>query len=257
MFQRGQQNPYSTYGPDVIDVNQVDQESVNAYIVKVFGWMFAGLLITAVTTMGIVYGISTSYAFAQMMDSLLNMFLVIFIAKVLAIGWLSARVTQMNPVTAKLIYITYAVVNGLTFGLVAVLFAAQVGGIYTLGMAFGITAASFGIMAVYGLTTRKDLTAFSSLFRMGLIGLIIASVANMFLGNSMMDFIICVVGLFIFLGLTARDTNMIKHQFAQVALKEGSNSPVASNLAIMGALMLYLNFINMFMFILRLLGRNR
>ena len=250
------QNPYSPYH-DAIDVGGYQESVVNAYVAKVFGWMFFGLLVTAITSFAVIFGISASPAFAEMINGLMSIFIVVFIVKVIAVGWLSARVGDMNPAVAKAIYISYAVVNGFTFGFVAILFAVQIGGLYTLAMAFGITAVSFGVMAVYGLTTGKDLTQFSSLLTMGLFGIIIAGVANWFIGSSMLDFLICVVGLFIFLGLTAKDTYRIKHQFARVSVEDGTESRLASNLAILGALMLYLNFINMFMFILRLLGRNR
>ena len=139
------------------------------------------------------------------------------------------------------------------------------GGIHTLGLAFGLTAVCFGVMAVYGLVTKADLTRFGNLLFMGLIGLIIMSVVNAFMGSGGMDFLICIVGLFLFLGITAHRTHMIKHHFAQVALANGGGneedeygysrqSALASNLAIVGALMLYLAFLNMFMFILRLMG---
>ena len=252
------------YDEHVIDMNQIDEQAINAYIAKVFGWMFIGLLVTTVTTIALIYGINVSDAFAELIYTMFNLVLIVFIAQVILVGAISARVTKMNPSTAKMLYIVYAITNGFTVGLIAVLIAAQIGGIYTLGVTFGVTTVSFGIMAAYGLKTNQDLTRFSSLLRMALIGLIIAIVANIFLGSSMFDLLIIIGGLVLFLGLVAADTNKIKNHFAYTAIYgSGEDSEVldqealASNLAIVGALMLYLDFINIFMFILRLLARRR
>ena len=251
------------YAPDV-QLGEIYQEDINAYVAKVFGWMFIGLLVTAAATLGIIYMTTVNYDFSALA---MQLFIPVVIVELVLVVVLSARVTKMNPFTAKALYLVYAALNGLTFGFVAVLFAYAVAdGMYTVAMAFGITAATFGVMAAYGLTTKQDLTRFGNLFKMALIGLIIAIVANMFFGNGLMDLVICVAGLFIFMGLVAYDTNKIKNHYAHIALAEGGAEAVgaridqtslASNLAIVGALMLYLDFINMFWFILRLLGRNR
>jgi hypothetical protein len=256
------QNNY--YQPHTIHA-QPDESAVNAYVAKVFGWMFAGLMITCLSTVVIMYGIEASEAFAGFIGAAMRMIMIIFVGQVILVWQISAKVTKLNPSTAKALYVLYSVLNGLTFGLVAVLYAAQTGnGAYTLGMAFGITAVSFGVMAVYGMVTKTDITRFGSLFRMALIGLIILMVVNWFMGSSGLDYLICIAGLFIFLGLTAYDTKMIKSYYAQVAIngpEQGSGfegvdrEALASNLAIVGALKLYLDFINMFMFILRLLSR--
>jgi FtsH-binding integral membrane protein len=181
---------------------------------------------------------------------------------------MSARVHRMHPSTAKLLYTIYAVLNGLTFGLVVYIFGAYVVGMSTVVAAFGITAVSFGAMAIYGLVTENDLTRIGNLVIMGLFGIIIAGVVNIFLGNSMLEFIILVGGLGIFLVLVATHTNRIKNCYAQVVLNgenpDGSltweQEAFASNLAIHGALTLYLAFINIFLRILLLLasrGRRR
>jgi len=263
MIRHGYGNNY----PNVVDVNQLDQYAVNAYVARVFGWMFLGLMVTAITTMGIIYGINVNEAFADFIIGMQQIVFLVFIIEFALVIAISARVAKMNPSTAKLLYLLYAILNGFTFGLFAVLYAYHSGGgIHTLGLAFGLTAVCFGIMAVYGLVTKADLTRFGNLLFMGLIGIIIASVANIFMGNSMLDFLICVIGLLVFLGITAHRTHMIKHHFAYVALSADAQagqdeygynikqSALASNLAIVGALMLYLAFINIFMFVLRLLG---
>jgi FtsH-binding integral membrane protein len=266
--QRAQQGYYETTAQPVVDIGLVDEEAVNGYIARVFGWMFIGLLVTALTTVGIIYGMAVSPAFEEFIYGALNLFLLIVIAEFAMVWAISGRVTRMNPSTAKALYLLYAVLNGLTFGFIAVLFAyTYVDGLYTIGLAFGITALSFGVMALYGLVTKTDLTRFGNLFVMGIFGLIIAMVVNgLFIGSWGFDFLIIIGGLLLFMGLTAYKTNTIKHHYAQIALSQNGAEAVgahidqealASNLAISGALSLYLAFINMFWFILRLLARMR
>ena len=247
----------------VYDIDSLDPYAVNAYVAKVFGWMFLGLLVTAITTMAIIYGINVSQAFAEFIFGLQQAIFIVVIAEVALVFYLSARITKLQPATAKALYIIYAISNGFTFGLVAVIIAYGAGmGMQTLGVAFLVTALSFGIMAVYGLFTKADLTKFGKLFMMGIIGLVIASIANIFIGGSMLDLAIIIFGLVLFLGLTAYHTYNIKHHYARVALGDGeifdsslSRQQLGDNLAIIGALQLYLAFINMFFFILRLLTR--
>jgi len=249
---------------DYTNINQVDEYIINSYVAKVFGWMFLGLLITALTMGGIVYGINTSYAFLNFIEAVMNSIFIIVIAQFILVMVLSARVQTMNPATAKIMYIVYAMSMGLTIGLLIAWYVEFLG-IYTVAAAFGITAISFGIMAIYGLTTKKDLTRFSSLFTMALFGIIIASIVNIFMGNAMLDLLIIVGGLFIFLIITAVRTYTIKNHFAHVALRgdnpDGTLSVeqerLSSNLSIIGALMLYLAFINMLLFMLRLMSRRR
>jgi len=231
-------------------VYEVGQEGLNRYIAKVFGWMFLGLALTALSTFFIVVGIGVSPAFAAAIQALSQVILIVFLLQVLLVGWLSVRVEKMNTGTAVALYLLYAVVNGFTIGLFALLYAGS--GVIT---AFGITAVSFGVMAVYGLRTQQDLTRAGNLLRMGLIGLIVMSVVNIFLGSGPLDFLICIVGLFIFLGLTAYHSSQIKHYYAHTSAT--GDVRLANNLAIIGALMLYLSFVNLFMFILRLMGGRR
>jgi FtsH-binding integral membrane protein len=267
-------NPYATqhvqdefYNPYAQTATVVDDTAVNAYVARVFGWMFIGLLVTALTTMGIVFGMATSYAFSNFMVTLLStpLMWVVFIGQIVIAVTLNSRVAKMNPTTAKLMYVLYAVSVGFTVGIISVFISYGAGGnLNLLGMAFGVTSVSFGVMAIYGLVTKQDMTRFSNLFKMALIGFFIAWFANMFFGGAMFDFVVTVFGLFLFLGLTAYHTNTIKNYFAQVALNPDSASAMgaridqqalASNIAIVGALMLYVAFINMFVMILRLLSR--
>jgi len=266
-------NEHDYYDPNAeVDMSYVDQYAVNAYVAKVFGWMFLGLLITALTTVAIVVGIEASYAFRTFIYTAMEFLLIVFIIQFGLVHVMSARVHRMNPGTAKLLYVIYAMLNGLSFGFLVFLFGAYVVGMSTVAAAFGISAAAFGIsaaafgiMAVYGLTTKNDLTHYGSLLFMGLIGVIIAGFVNWFLGNTMLEFLILVGGLAIFLGLVAVKTERIKNCYAQVVLHgdnpDGSlteeQEAFASNLAIHGALTLYLAFVNIFLRILMLLARSK
>ena len=245
------------YG-DAATVNvDISDGEVNRYVAKVFGWMFIGLMITCLSTVGIITGINISDAFADTIAMLSRVVLPIFLVQVFLVGFISARVAKMNPATAIVLYAVYAAVNGFTIGLFALLY---VGSAQVIAAAFGVTALSFGIMAFYGMVTKSDLTKAGNLLKMGLIGVFIVMVVNIFLRSSALEFLICIVGLFVFLGLTAYDTKKIKTQYAPAALYGTGEvggigqQALASNLAIAGALALYLDFLNMFMFILRLFG---
>jgi FtsH-binding integral membrane protein len=246
-------------------VNELDEEAVNGFMARVFGWMFVGLLVTALTTLAIVMGINSSQAFADFIATAFQFIIIIVILQVVLVGSLSWRIYTMQPGTAKFLFLVYAMSNGLTVGLVSVLFAAEMGGWATLGVAFGITALSFGLMALYGFFTGRDLSGFMNLLYMALIGFILISLAT-WLFNVEMNFFILVAGLGIFLGLVAAKTNVIKNHYARVALansgeygseEHAAQEALASNLAIIGALTLYLSFINIFMLILRIMGRRR
>ena len=259
-------NEHNYYDPDnIVDVGAVEEYLVNSFVAKVFGWMFFGLLITALTTVAIIFGIYTSDAFAAFVGAAMEAMLIIFIIKFVLVYFVSARVHRMNPGTAKMLYVIYAMINGLTFGLLVYFFGAYYVGMPTVAAAFGISALSFGIMAVYGLTTKNDLTHIGNLLFMGLIGIIIAGFVNWFLGSSMLEFLVLVGGLGIFLGIVATHTNRIKNYYAQAVLygnnPDGSlteeQEAFASNLAIHGALTLYIAFINIFIRILLILARSR
>ena len=224
-------------------------EGLNRYIAKVFLWMFMGLGLTALSTWAIVTWISP--AFPEVFSYLTHSLLVIFLLQVLLVGWVAVRIEKMRTSTAMALYITYALVNGLTIGYGAWVLASVNSGAITA--AFGITAISFGVMAIFGLKTQQDLTRAGNLFRMGLIGIIVLSVVNWFIGSAPLDFLICIAGLFIFLGLTAYHTSQIKNYYHHAS----GDVRLANNLAIIGALMLYLSFINLFMFILRLMTGRR
>jgi FtsH-binding integral membrane protein len=172
----------------------------------------------------------------------------LLIMELVLVWGLSAAINKLPAVLATLIFLFYAALNGVTFSVIFLVY--QLGSIaYT----FFITAAMFGAMSVFGYVTKIDLTKVGGFLMMGLVGLIIASVVNIFVASSTLDWLISYIGVFIFVGLTAYDTQKIKNMSMNVesASEEGNKA------SIMGALALYLDFINLFLLLLRIMGRRR
>lgn len=214
----------------------------NIFIRNVFGWMTMGLMLTAFSA----YAVFLSPALQQMLFGG-GMWIIMLLTLGMVFG-LSFGIQKLSPGMATGIFLAYSILNGLW--LAPVLFA------YTatsVGTVFLITAATFGFMFVYGWTTKKDLTSLGSLAFMGLIGIIIAMLVNMFFRNDMMSFVISILGVLIFVGLTAYDAQKLKEYNAYGW--DGSAQQHKSS--ILGALTLYLDFINLFLFLLRLLGDRR
>jgi len=211
-----------------------------AFIRTTYGWMFGGLLLTALAALWV--------ALSQPMQRLIfgtPLMWVLIVAELGLVLFLSFRVHKMSPAAAASTFLVYSLLNGLTLS--AIFFVYQIGSIVS---AFVVAAGMFGAMSVYGLVTRRDLTSWGSFFFMGLIGLILCSVVNIFLKSPGMDFVISAVGVFVFVGLTAYDTQKLK-RYAAVA------GPDPTNYAVIGALSLYLDFINLFLMLLRLFGGRR
>ncbi len=217
---------------------------LNAYISKVFGWMFAGLLLTAV----IAFAVSNSPGLVFAIAGNLVLFFALIIGEFVLVIALSARITKLRFGTAFGMFLLYAALNGVTFSIILIAYTYE-----SIWNTFFITAVTFGIMALYGRFTRTDLTQFRSILFMGLIGIVVLSLVNLFLASSQLGWIISIIGLFVFLGLTAYDTQKLKGYYFAT---EGQGA-LRKNLGVMGALALYLDFINLFLMLLRLFGRRR
>ncbi|MGK2859871.1 MAG: Bax inhibitor-1/YccA family protein [Thermoanaerobaculia bacterium] len=209
-----------------------------SFIRTTYSWMFGGLLLTALASF-FVYKTPALHSvifqpFAAIALMLTTLGLVAF---------LSFRITKIQPGTAAALFLIYAALNGL---MLSSIFMVYSGG--TILSAFVVAGGMFGSMAVYGTVTKKDLTSWGSFFFMGLIGIILAQVVNFFVKSSALDGTIALVGVFVFVGLTAYDAQKLK-AYAAVA------GPNVTNYAVIGALALYLDFINMFLMLLRLFGR--
>lgn len=227
----------STFFPTQADV----QREQARFITKVFGWMSVALAITGAMAM---YTATSESLLSFVFGSKITFFGLIILELVL-VGFLSARIRRMNATTATAIFIGYSLLNGLTLSSIFLLYTSS-----SIASTFFITAGTFAVFALVGYTTKSDLTRLGSLLFMAVIGIIIASVVNMFLGSSQLDYIISFVGVLVFTGLVAYDTQKIKEM--NIIGNEGTDEDRKE--AIMGALTLYLDFINLFIFLLRLFG---
>ena len=211
---------------------------------KVFVWMTLALAITGLTA----YGVATSPTILSLIFSSKVTFFGLIIAEFALVFAISGAINRLSLSTATMLFILYSVINGATLS--SIFFAFSVA---TIGKVFFITAGTFGAMALVGYTTKTDLTSMGKLLFMALLGIIIASVVNMFVASSGLDLILSYVGVLVFVGLTAYDTQKIK-QMCQTAPDAGEST---QKLALIGALSLYLDFINLFLYLLRIFGNNR
>lgn len=211
---------------------------------KVFVWMTLALAITGLTA----YGVATSPTILSLIFSSNVTVFGLIIAEFALVFAISGAINRMSLSTATMLFILYSVINGATLSSIFLTFS-----VATISKVFFITAGTFGAMALVGYTTKTDLTSMGKLLFMALLGIIIASVVNMFVGSSGLDLILSYVGVLVFVGLTAYDTQKIK-QMCQAAPDAGES---AQKLALIGALSLYLDFINLFLYLLRIFGNNR
>lgn len=218
--------------------------SFSALMRKVFVWMTLALVITGITA----FGVATSPSLVAMIFGNKLMFWGLIIAEFALVFAVSGAINRLSLLSATLLFILYSIVNGATLSVIFFAFSTAV-----IAKTFFITAGTFGVMALVGYTTKTDLTSMGKILFMALVGIIIASVVNMFVHSSGFDLIISYVGVLVFVGLTAYDTQKIK-QMCQMAPDAGES---AQKLALLGALELYLDFINLFLYLLRIFGNNK
>jgi len=229
-------NESSYVSADVRDVR------VTAFLSRVYGWMFLGLLLTA----GTAVAVASSPTLIETLVLNRGLFLIMIFAQLGVVIFLSVRVAKMAPLTAAVLFLAYSAMVGVTSSTIFMVYTGA-----SIMSAFMIAAAMFGSMAVYGSLTKRSLAGVGQFMFMGLIGLIIASIVNIFLFSDVVAFVISVVGVLVFTGLTAWDAQRLKNM--AVALPDGR----VGAYAVVGALSLYLDFINLFFFVLRLLGGRR
>ena len=208
--------------------------------------MTLALVMTGLTSYAVASSGLTSSLFEQGNSTMLW---VLMAAEVGLVWFLSARIAKMAFMTAGLLFALYAILNGVTLSVIFYVFP-----IGDISKAFITTAGTFGAMSFVGLFIKKDLSMLGRVLSMAVIGLIIALVVNMFWGNSMFDLLISLAGVVIFTGLTAYDTQKIKRLVTQYSQMDEEST---MKVALMGSLTLYLDFVNLFLYILRLLGRRR
>jgi len=227
----------------LVSPEQVAQDQ-QRFIVKVFGWMAAALAITG----GVALWTASTPSMIEFIFANRGVFFTLLIVQVLLVISLAGWVKKMSSPTATLIFILYSILTGFVFSALFLVYTAG-----SLASTFLITGGMFAVMSIYGWTTGNDLTKFGSLLFMLLIGLIIASIVNIFMNSPVLYWISTYVGIFIFTGLVAYDTQKIKEMGGY--LEEGSEEHRKG--AVIGALNLYLDFINLFMMLLRIFGDRR
>jgi FtsH-binding integral membrane protein len=214
---------------------------LRTHMQRIYGYMAGGLALT-----GLVAYLASASGFYQSIAATPLIWLVM-LAPLGFVLVLSFGIQRMAAGTAMLLFWLYAAVMGLSLGSVFLVFTGE-----SIARVFFITAATFGAMSLYGYTTRSDLSRFGSFLMMGLIGIVIASLVNIFIGSSALQFAISIIGVIVFVGLTAYDTQRTKEMYL-----ESDTGEIAGKKAVLGALALYLDFINLFMMLLQLFGHRR
>ena len=213
---------------------------------KVYVWMTLALVITGITA----YGVADSPSVLSVIADNQVVFWGLIIAELTAVIVISGAINKLSLATATLLFVFYSVINGATM---AIIFAVYE--ISSIAHVFFITAGTFAVMAVIGYTTKTDLTSMGKFLMMALIGLIIASLVNIFLVRSTgMDLIISYAGVLIFVGLTVYDSWKIKMQLMDM---DSEDIEVSQKIALLGALQLYLDFVNLFLYLLRIMGKRK
>jgi FtsH-binding integral membrane protein len=214
------------------------------YMLRIYNYMASGLALTGIVAYAAAAGGRDSFI-AHIHGS--PVMWLIILAPLGLVMLLSFGINRMSAATAQMVFWVYAGLMGLS---VSTIFLVYTGS--SIARVFFITAGTFAAMSLYGYTTRRDLSQFGSFLFMGLIGIIVAGLVNMFVMSSALQFAISVIGVLVFTGLTAWDTQQIKEMYY-----EGADSELAGKTAIMGALRLYLDFINLFMMLMQLMGTRR
>lgn len=232
---------YPTYGAQA---GVARAETVNAFMRGVYGWMSFGLMLTA----GVAWFTATSPLGLSLLQSP-GLVLVLILAQFGLVMALSAAIHKLSGPVATMMFAAYSALTGLTLS--SIFFVYSMTSIF---QAFIVAAGMFGAMSIYGMATKRDLTGMGSFLFMGLIGMLIAMVVNIFLQSSAMSFIISAVGVLVFTGLTAYDTQKLKYMGETMPMGDGT---AIRRGTILGALTLYLDFLNLFLMLLRLFGSSR
>lgn len=227
--------------PVILSQTELETRSL---VSRVYGWMALGLAVTG----WLAAMIGTREAFLSYLMTHQIFFWGLIIGEFMLVVALSGWVNSMTVGAATLAFLTYSAFNGITLSVIFALYTAS-----SIASTFFITASTFGVMALYGTTTKRDLSSMGNLLIMGLIGIIIASVVNLFLKSPAIYWITSYAGILIFVGLTAYDTQRIK----QLSQQGGWESEDGKKLAILGALTLYLDFVNLFLHLLRVMGKRK
>ena len=223
---------------------------LRAFMLGIYNNMALGLAVTGAVAYGASVAAVDNGSLTAFGNAIYNSPLkwVIMLAPLAFVFGLSAAVNRMQPATARLVFFAFAAVMGLSMSSIFLVFTGQ-----SIAQTFFVTAASFGALSLWGYTTKRDISGWGSFLFMGMIGIIVAMIVNIFLASPAMQFAISIIGVLIFAGLTAYDTQRLKNTYDIVA----GDAVAAGRASIIGALQLYLDFINLFMFLLQFMGNNR
>ncbi len=228
---------YNNYRQEEVSTTQI------TLMKSLYLWMCIALAITGITAMAV----EASYSLQQLLFSGRYTFLILVIAEVGLVIYLSARLFQMSFSSAMVSFLVYSFLNGLTLSVIFMAYTKE-----SIASTFFVTAGTFAVMCLYGYFTKRDLSSWGNLLLMALVGLIIASVVNLIRANSTLYWAITYIGVLIFVGLTAFDTQRFKRILANQEINE-----TTQKVALVGALSLYLDFVNMFLYLLRIFGNRR
>jgi len=235
MLGRINNQPYT--GPVAVTVG-------SSFFPKVYGWMTAGLALTALAA---VFTLS-SQAMLELIFGNRMVFYGLILGELGLVIAMSAAINRISAMTATLMFLAYSALNGITFASIFLVYTSS-----SIASAFFVASGTFAAMSIYGVVTKRDLTGLGSFMFMGLVGIIIASLVNIFLQNEMIYWVTSYIGVLVFVGLTAYDTQKIK----QIGQAGFADSETRHKAAILGALRLYLDFINLFLMLLRVMGSRR
>ncbi|MDY7224853.1 Bax inhibitor-1/YccA family protein [Hyalangium rubrum] len=215
------------------------QESRRAFMSRVYGWMFAGLMVTGLVAL---FTVSNQ----QLLNVAVAWRIPLLLAELGLVFLLSLMAPRLSGPVAGLMFLAYSALTGMTLSIYFLIYTAG-----SIGQAFLLTAGVFGALSLYGTLTKKDLSAWGSFLFMGLVGVVLAGLVNLFLRSDAMSFVVACASVVVFAGLTAYDTQKLREMHATTGYSS------AASVSIVGALTLYLDFINLFLALLRLLGRRR
>lgn len=221
------------------------ETSLAACLTGVYWWMTFALVVSGLTA----YMVGTSQELAKIFVKNPGVFLVLAVVEIVMVIGITAGINKLSAATATALFILYAAINGLTLSVIFMTYRLD-----SIAVTFAVTAGTFGAMAVIGTVTKKDLTSFGNLLLMALFGLIIASIVNIFWTNKILYWICTYAGVLIFVGLTAYDAQKIKQMYLNAGT---ANAETNRKIAVLGALSLYLDFVNLMLYLLRIFGRRR
>lgn len=233
--------PYGSGYPQSYEAGEATSATVVRFFNAVYAWMSAGLAVTAL----VAWWVSRS---PEWMRSVSSFWFVLFIIEIVLVAGISAGIQRIGAAVGTALFLLFAAVNGLILSGIFLRYAQG-----TIASAFVITGGTFGAMSLYGMITKRDLTSVGRIATMALIGLIIASIVSIFWHNSMLAVAINYIGVLVFVALTAYDTQKLR----MMALQIGDDAAMAARMSVIGSLVLYLDFLNLFLFILRIMGNDR